>query len=198
MIKINLIPFRDIEKKENIRRQVTIAVLSVILVVVVMAYYYIRLKNTIADMTAEIENTKMELKAAETEAKKVDQIKQELNRLNTKIQVIKTIETSRKASIKLLDNMTKMVDEQTSVDESGASPDEIGKPVKRLWFTSFQANGPDININGIALDNKTVADFMTRLQGSKIYKNVNLNTLKQQKINDLNLKSFVITCQKTF
>ena len=198
MIKINLIPFRDIEKKENIRRQVTIAVLSVILVVVVMAYYYIRLKNTIADMTAEIENTKMELKAAETEAKKVDQIKQELNRLNTKIQVIKTIETSRKASIKLLDNMTKMVDEQTSIDESGASPDEIGKPVKRLWFTSFQANGPDININGIALDNKTVADFMTRLQGSKIYKNVNLNTLKQQKINDLNLKSFVITCQKTF
>lgn len=44
MIKINLIPFREIEKKENIRRQVTIAILSVILVVMVMGYYYIRLK----------------------------------------------------------------------------------------------------------------------------------------------------------
>ena len=198
MIKINLIPFRDIEKKENIRRQVTIAVLSVILVIVVMSYLYLRLKNTIADMTAKIENTKMALKAAELEAKKVDQIKQELNRLNTKIQVIKTIEKSRKSSIKLLDNMTKMVDEQTVVDTSGASPDEPDKPVKRLWFTSLQANGPNININGIALDNKTVADFMTRLERSKIYKNVNLNTLKQQKINELNLKSFVITCQKTF
>lgn len=198
MIKINLIPFRDIEKKENIRRQVTIAILSVILVMMAMAYYHIRLNNTIVDMTAKIEGTKIELAAAEKEAKEVDKIKQELNKLNTKIQVIKTIETNRKASIKLLDHMTKMVDEQTSAVESGTSPDEIGKPVKRLWFTSFQANGPNLNINGIALDNKTVADFMTRLEVSKIYNNVTLNTLKKESINNLNLKSFVITCQKTF
>ncbi len=198
MIKINLIPFRDIEKKENIRRQVTIAILSVILVMMAMAYYHIRLNNTIVDMTAKIEGTKIELAAAEKEAKEVDKIKQELNKLNTKIQVIKTIEANRKASIKLLDHMTKMVDEQTSAVESGTSPDEIDKPVKRLWFTSFQANGPNLNINGIALDNKTVADFMTRLEVSKIYNNVTLNTLKKESINNLNLKSFVITCQKTF
>lgn len=198
MIKINLIPFRDIEKKENVRRQVTIAILSVMLVMIAMAYYHMRLKNTIVDMTAKIESTKIELAAAEKEAKEVDTIKQELNKLNTKIQVIKTIEANRKASIKLLDHMTKMVDEQTSAIESGTPPDEIGKPVKRLWFTSFQANGPNLNINGIALDNKTVADFMTRLEVSKIYNNVTLNTLKKESINNLNLKSFVITCQKTF
>ena len=198
MIKINLIPFRDIEKKENIRRQVTIAILSVILVMMAMAYYYMHLRNTIVDMTAKIESTKIELAAAEKEAKKVDKIKQELNKLNTKIQVIKTIEANRKASIKLLDHMTIMVDEQTSAVESGPSQDEIGKPVKRLWFTSFQANGPNLNINGIALDSKTVADFMTRLEVSKTYNNVTLNTLKKESINNLNLKSFVITCQKTF
>lgn len=198
MIKINLIPFREMEKKENIRRQVTIAILSVILVMVVMAYYYMRLKTTITDMTAKIENTKMELAAAEIEAKKVDQIKAELTKLNNKIDVIKTIETNRKASIKLLDHMTKMVDEQASLVESDTSPDETGKPVKRLWFTNFQANGPNINISGIALDSKTVADFMTRLEASEIYNNVNLNTLKKENINNLNLKSFAITCEKTF
>ena len=96
MIKINLIPFREIEKKENIRRQVTIAILSVILVIVVMGYYYMRLKNTITDMTAKIESTKIELASTELAAKKVDQIKQELNKLNKKIEVIKTIEANRK------------------------------------------------------------------------------------------------------
>ena len=198
MIKINLIPFREIEKKENIRRQVTIAILSVILVIVVMAYYFMRLKNTITDMTAKIETTKIELAATEKEAKKVDQIKQELNKLNKKIEVIKTIETNRKTSIKLLDNMTKMVNEQASVDEPGDVTEGTGKPVKRLWFTNFNILGPNININGIALDNKTVADFMTRLESSEIYKNVNLNMLKKENINNLNLKSFVITCQKSF
>ncbi len=198
MIKINLIPFRDIEKKENIRRQVTIAILSVMLVMMAMAYYHMHLKNTIVDITAKIESTKIELASAEKEAKEVDKIKQELNKLNTKIKVIKTIEANRKASIKMLDHMTKMVGEQTSAVESGTSPDKIGKPVKRLWFTSFQANGPNININGIALDNKTVADFMTRLETSKTYNNVTLNTLKKESVNNLNLKSFVITFQKTF
>lgn len=198
MIKINLIPFRDIEKKENIRRQVTIAILSVMLVMLAMAYYHMHLKNTIVDMTAKIESTKIELASAEKEAKEVDKIKQELNKLNTKIKVIKTIEANRKASIKMLDHMTKMVGEQTSAVESETSPDKIGKPVKRLWFTSFQANGPNININGIALDNKTVADFMTRLETSKTYNNVTLNTLKKESVNNLNLKSFVITFQKTF
>jgi type IV pilus assembly protein PilN len=198
MIKINLIPFREIEKKENIRRQVTIAILSVILVIVVMGYYYMRLKNTITDMTAKIESTKIELASTELAAKKVDQIKQELNKLNKKIEVIKTIEANRKSSIKLLDNMTRMVQEQASGVEPGDETKATAKPVKRLWFTSFRALGPNININGIALDNKTVADFMTRLETSGIYKNVNLNTLKKENINDLNLKSFVISCQKSF
>jgi len=196
MIKINLIPFREIEKKENIRRQVTIAVLSVILAIAVMAYYHLRLKNTIVDMTAKIESTKIELAEAEKQAKQVDQIKQALQKLNTKIQIIKTIETNRKASIKLLNNMTNMVLEDTPTDELDTPPGESGEPVKRLWFTSLQANGPNININGIALDNKTVADFMTRLEMSKLYKNVNLSTLQKHKLNELNLKSFVITCQK--
>lgn len=198
MIKINLIPFREIEKKENIRRQVTIAILSVILVIVVMAYYYLRLKNTITNMTAKIESTKIELASTELAAKQVDTIKQELNKLNKKIDVIKTIEANRKSSIKLLDNMTKMVDEQATLVAAGYVTEGAGKPVKRLWFTSFQAIGPIININGIALDNKTVADFMTRLEASGIYKNVNLNTLKKENINNLNLKRFVITCQKSF
>jgi type IV pilus assembly protein PilN len=198
MIKINLIPFREIEKKENIRRQVTIAILSVILVIVVMAYYYLRLKNTIANMTAKIESTKIELASTELAAKQVDKIKQELSKLNKKIDVIKTIEANRKSSIKLLDNMTKMVDEQATLVAAGYVAEGAGKPVKRLWFTSFQALGPIININGIALDNKTVADFMTRLEASEIYKNVNLNTLKKENINNLNLKRFVITCQKSF
>lgn len=198
MIKINLIPFREIEKKENIRRQVTIAILSVILVIVVMAYYYLRLKNTITNMTAKIESTKIELASTELTAKQVDKIKQELNKLNKKIDVIKTIEANRKSSIKLLDNMTKMVDEQATLVAAGYVTEGAGKPVKRLWFTSFQAIGPIININGIALDNKTVADFMTRLEASGFYKNVNLNTLKKENINNLNLKRFVITCQKSF
>ena len=98
--------------------------------------------------------------------------------------------------VQLLDNMTTLVAEKVSVSQTEASPDSDNKPVKRLWFTNFEENGNNIDIKGIALDNKTIADFMTRLEGSTLYKNVNLKTIKQQKINKLNLKSFEIICTR--
>ena len=54
----------------------------------------------------------------------------------------------------------------------------------------------NINIQGIALDNKTIADFMSRLEGSALFTNVNLKAIKQQKINELNLKNFDIICTR--
>jgi type IV pilus assembly protein PilN len=149
----------------------------------------------INNLNTEIQNTKNELAKVEKQAKEVDRIKNELNKLEQKIKVIANLEANRKASVKLLDDMTKMVVEKRAIP-TDTPEGESSKPAKRLWFTRFEANGNTIIINGIALDNKTVADFMTRLEVSKLFTNVNLQMLKQQKVNRLNLKSFSITCNK--
>ena len=65
-----------------------------------------------------------------------------------------------------------------------------------MWLTSLTLRGSNISIKGIALDNKTVADFMTRLEDSKLYSNINLQTVNQKIILKYNLKSFDISCQK--
>ena len=96
----------------------------------------------------------------------------------------------------LLENMTKMVAEQTNASSPGAPESSDNKPVKRLWFTSFQAKGKNVNIHGIALDNKTIADFMSRLENSKLYQNVNLMAIRQQIVNKLSLKNFEIGCTR--
>ena len=136
------------------------------------------------------------LTQAETQSKKVDKIKKELEKLEHKTDVIKSIETNRRAPVILLENMTKMVAEKTSISTPDTSADNDNKPVKRLWFKSFDASGGKVNIKGIALDNKTIADFMSRLEESKLYNNINLKTIKQQKVNELNLKNFEIICTR--
>ena len=85
--------------------------------------------------------------------------------------------------------MTKMVVEEPARSAEDALEGGGEKPVKRLWFTSFRANDNNIRIKGIALDNKTVADFMTRLEVSKLFTNVNLTRLRKEKLKKLNLKS---------
>ena len=136
------------------------------------------------------------LAQAETKAKKVDQIKKELEKLGHKTDVIKNIEMNRRAPVILLENMTNMVAEKTSILTPDTSLDSDNKPVKRLWFTNFEASGEKININGIALDNKTIADFMSRLEESKLYKNVNLKTIKQQQLLSIILKQTIACKQK--
>lgn len=196
MIRINLLPYRAARKKENIRKQISIFFFSFLLVVVILLFYNMRLQKRIDVLNTKIAENKTMLAKFENQAKEVDRIKNAFNNLEKKTKVIENLETKRNDAVCLLDNMTKVVAEHTSVSGSDSLSDKDNTPVKRLWFTNFEAKGNNIGIKGIAMDNKTVADFMTRLENSKLYKNVDLKTLKQQKTTKLNLKNFDITCIK--
>ena len=53
MIRINLLPFRAARKKENIKRQITVFILVVVLFLVGMAYTFVTLNDKISDLNAE-------------------------------------------------------------------------------------------------------------------------------------------------
>jgi type IV pilus assembly protein PilN len=196
MIRINLLPYREERKKENVLRQINIFLFVFFVVFAGLIFFTVHLSYKVTALNTKIKHTKTLLAKAETKSKKVDQIKKALEKLHQKTEVIRNIEKNRRASVLLLENMTKMVAENTTASSSGASGSSDNKPAKRLWFTSFQAKGNDISINGIALDNKTIADFMSRLEDSKLYQNVNLKTIKQQIVNKLSLKNFEIGCTR--
>jgi type IV pilus assembly protein PilN len=177
MIRINLLPFRVSRKKENIRRQIVIYISSVILATLILVYYNGSLNRKIQDLNTQVQKTKNELATYQAKIKEIEKIKAELDILNRKIAVIKKLQAGRKTAVRLLDSMGRVV------------------IAKRMWFTNFEQKGITLIINGIAVDNKTVADFMTRLEGS-YYTNVNLTNIKQIKRNNIYLKSFQITCIK--
>ncbi len=92
--------------------------------------------------------------------------------------VITQLESDRYAPVILMDTMTQVL------------------VSKRMWFTSLSVSDNSINISGIALDEKTVADFMVRLQKSGLFSNVMLKSVKRQKVENSNLKSFEVVCTK--
>jgi len=189
MIKINLLPFRAARKKENIRRQISVFILSFILILILMILYHFSLGGKITDLKTRVEETNQKLATYDKINKEIAGIKKDLAVLNNKINVIKTLDLNREAPVRMLDEMT-----QTVVP-------------KRMWFTSLEEKSIEgtqgkkvqaVTIRGYALDNKTVADFMTRLEASALFSSVNLITLKQdKKDSNLNLKSFEINCDKT-
>ena len=178
MIRINLLPFRTERKKENVRRQVSLFLLSLILVLVVLVYYNFSLSSKVGKLNKKISATKSELKRYEEINKEIARIKQNLETLRKKMAVIERLESDRHAPVRLMDTMTQAL------------------IAKRMWFTKLDVKETTVNIQGIALDNKTVADFMVRLQNSGLFSSVNLKNLKRQEVQKTNLKSFAITCTK--
>ena len=178
MIRINLLPFRVARKKENVRRQISIFLLSFLLVTVAMIYYNMILNSKMLDLNARTNKITKELAQYNKINNEIKFIKKKLELLAKKTNVIKNLDLSREDAVRLLDAMTEMVIE------------------KRMWLSMLETKQKTVNIKGIALDNKTVADFMMRLEDSKLFNKVELKTTKQQKFKKtINLKSFEITCE---
>lgn len=178
MIRINLLPFRAARKKENIRRQISVFFLSFFLMLAVLIYYNIHLGGQIKDLKADVDDTKKEVAKFQKITKQIEEIKQKLAILEKKTEVIRTLETNRFEPVEMLDNMS-------------------GKIIaNRMWFTSFDDRPQNVQIDGIALDNKTVADFMTRLEGTGLFGSVRLQTIQKHVVKGSGLKKFSITCSK--
>ena len=178
MIRINLLPFRTERKKENVRRQVSLFLLSLVLVLLVLFYYNFSLNSKIGKLNKGIQTTNNELNKYNEINKEIARIKKNLEVLQKKMAVIEQLESDRYAPVILMDTMTQVL------------------VSKRMWFTSLSVTDSAVDINGIALDEKTVADFMVRLQESGLFTNVELKSVKRQKVENSNLKSFQIVCTK--
>jgi len=179
MIRINLLPFRAARKKENIRRQVTLFLLSLTLLLIVLFYYNFSLNGRINKLDAKIKDTQGELEKYVKINKEIAQIKKKLANLKKKMAVMDTLEANRFAPVRLMDTMTQVI------------------VPKRMWFTRLESKGRKVNISGIAMDNTTVADFMIRLENSGLFKDVDLKTLKHSKSSKgptANFKTFRVVC----
>jgi len=178
MIRVNLLPVRAARKRENIRRQVSVFALCIVFTVSAMAYLAVSMTGTISDLTAKIEAAQRDLKGYQTAANRVKEIKSELQKLREKTDIIAKLEENRTGPVQIMDALTSLV------------------VAERMWLTSLTEAGGKMNLAGVAMDNKTIADFMTRLENSPYFKVVDLISSKQIKLQkDKKFKQFTMTCQ---
>jgi type IV pilus assembly protein PilN len=179
MIRINLLPFRAARKKENIRRQVSIFLLSLVLVLIVAFWVNYMLSRKIDTLNEQIKTTQAQVDKYNKINKEIQEIKKKLDLLNKKIDVIQSLDLTRKAPVELLDDISRLTVE------------------KRMWLTGLKEKAGKIEVVGIAVDNPTVAEYMTRIEASQKYIGVKLLSINQDdSIKGLNLKSFGISFQK--
>ena len=179
MIRINLLPFRLARKKENIRRQVSVFLLSIALIAVALVWVTLSVENKISQTKNRIESVKAESLKFKKQADRVTVIKKKLKVLNDKLNIVASLKTRK--------------DEQQVLLEELA--DRIVKT--RMWLSSIDADRNIVTLKGVAFDNPTIADFMRNLEQSPLF---GLVDLKRSKVKNyaggVSLKEFEISCSK--
>lgn len=179
MIRINLLPFREVRKKENIRRQISIFALSVVLLISVMVYAFIMLNKKVKALETQKQGIKKELTKYKDTTKKIKDIKKKISEMQTKLDVIRTLERNKQGPVRLLDEIAMAV------------------PKDKLWLNSLKETKGVLLLEGTAMDNETVAFFMTALEDQPHIKTVDLKMAKLRRLKEykLDLTDFKLECK---
>lgn len=185
MIRVNLLPYRAARIKENIRRQVTIYVLSSTFLILLLGifpynpYSYLALNKKIKSLRQDRDDRKKELASYRDTTVKIKALEKTKAEIDVKLEKINELKKVKTGPVRLLDDIA------TSV------------PKDKLWLTALKEDKGMLVLEGTAMDNETVADFMDRLKDTQSVKAVELVRTRQKEIKELNLnlKDFALKCR---
>lgn len=176
MLKINLLPVRQLKKRAQATRQLFGMVLLLCLVVAFLTTIGFFQIQKIKGLQANIAQLTKEKDSYAPTLKKIAELKKEREELTRKTEIIKTLKTDSSLTVRVLDEVASKVDNQ------------------RMWLESLQQDKGAVKLIGIALDDQTVAQFMDSLKESPFVQDVSLSGSSQKSVSGRNLKSFELNC----
>lgn len=176
MIKINLLLARKEKKKAALGKELIVLIVSVVLLLGTLVFieWEINKKREAADV--QIAKTKNEIAYYKSLTTEVEKKKEEQRMLQNRLDTISQLRKDKARAAKVLDELS------------------IDKPEK-LHLQSLKKDGTKLNMEGIALDDETIANFMTNLRKSKLFKNVDLAVSEQIEQSKMKFKKFILSCE---
>jgi len=155
MIRINLLPLKEVRRALDRRRQVSIALLSLAMAALAMVVPFVIQSMEMSRLEREIDALNAEVARLNQQAREVRELERKRADLRAKLKVITDLQSRRVGPVRMLEDL------------SGATPE-------KLWIVDFTDSGGQATITGMALDNQTIATFMRQLQNSKYFYDVDL------------------------
>jgi len=179
MIRINLLPYRAARIKEKIKLHAFIYLGFSLFLVLAGTWFYLDYDTKIKDLRKKQDELGKKLASYKDTTAKIKTLEKTKADVDVKLEKINKLKKAKTGPVRLLDDIA------TSV------------PKDRLWLIALKENKGTLALEGTAMDNETVADFMNRLKSRETIKSVELVRTKQKQIKELglNLKDFALKCK---
>jgi type IV pilus assembly protein PilN len=176
VIRINLLPYREKEKKETLHREIRIYSGILILVLLILAAVYLYFSSSIGNLEEKIAAANARLVILDKKVGDIDGFKRDKKELERKLGVINTLEGNRFFPVRMLDELNMLV------------------PAKEIWLDKLTETAQELRIEGVAKDNGTVALLMKNLEKASFIKTVDLVVSREKDVAGVKLQQFILTC----
>ncbi len=176
MIRINLLPVRAEKRKQTLRKHIVVVGAYLACLILVLLSVTIALNGKITSLEGRIAQQKKDIARLDKIIKEVEDYEEKLKDLAQKIEVIQALKLRQRGPARPFHELAQLIPE-------------------KLWIEKLSESGGKMVIEGYAIDNQTLATFMTKLEQSPQFQKVRLSVSKQAEKGGVVLKAFTMDVQ---
>ena len=176
MIRINLLPYRERQRKKTVLRGVLLLSGSLLLFLLLLVSVYLYIEGSTADIAKQLKDAEIRLAVLNKKVGDLEKFKKDKHEVERKLDVIKILDGSRLMPVRMLEELYPLV------------------PVKDLWLEKLGQTEGELRLEGMARNNDVVARFMKELEKASFTQRVDLLGTKEKEVAGLKLQQFALSC----
>lgn len=173
MTRINLLPWREQQRKERERQFYTVAGGAVVMMLLVVGYIHIHMNGLIDQQKARNDFLTQEIATVDAQIAEIKELEAEKSQLLARMKVIEQLQSQRPQMVHLFDELVKTV------------PDGV-------YITSVKQTGSSIIVEGVAQSNARVSAFMRNIDQSEWMSSPKLNVIEAMSKDGQRASKFVL------
>lgn len=178
MARINLLPWREELRKEQLKQFLSIMGLSAVLMLAIIALVHIQISNMISHQNSRNDFLNREITKVEKQIKEINDLTNEKKRLLARMEVIEQLQRNRPEVVHLFDEMIKVMPEGT-------------------YLISMAQSGKSLSLSGMAQSNARVSALMRNIDGSPWLASPQLQVIKRDSKESEDERSFTMSATQT-
>lgn len=176
MARINLLPWRDWERRRLRQRFLLSLVLALVVGIVIIVWATFMVEGEVSNQQGRNQYLREQVAQLNVKIKAINRLKKTREELLARMKVIEKLEQSRPLVVHLFDQLTRTV------------PDSV-------YISSVTNKGGDLTIEGVAQSPSGVSAYMQNIANSPWLADPNLEVVRTRRDGKVRRSSFTVTTQ---
>jgi len=178
MARINLLPWREEQRKERMKQFQTIAALAAFLMVAIIILVHIQVGGIVDNQVSRNNYLKKEIKTLEKQIAEIKELEKEKSNLLARMNIIQQLQSSRPQVVHVFDQMVSTI-------PAG------------VFLTTIKNVGPSITFDGFAQSNARVSSYMRNIDDADWLTGPRLDVIKTLNEKGQRISKFTLVVNQT-